>query len=258
MDINKPIANPALVSTIGALQENDTPETVKCFVQELKNAHFLTPVIISPVPVADETGKAVLKTDTTISPLSLENANGDIFLIVFTDWESLRKWRNIEDEQTLVTSYEDICQMTNASEKYRGFAINPMSENIVITKELIEQYNNPTVQPYTVEKDTKVSIGVPANYPEEMVGAVSAYMKKQKHIKSAYLVLMMKDNEQSFLMIVDFQGDRQTTFGEIASVAVPLLRQGELLDMVPLESEIGADVANEYKPFYQKKRFGLF
>ena len=258
MEINKPITNPALISTISALQENDTPKTVKCFVRELKKSHFLTPVIISPIPVADETGKAVLKTDTTISPLSLENADGDIFLIVFTDWESLRKWRNIEDEQTMVTSYADICQMANAGDKYSGFAINPISENIVITKELIEHYNKSAVQPYTVDKDTKVSIGVPANYPEEMVGAVSAYMKKQKHIKRAYLVLMMKDNEQSFLMIVDFQGDRQATFGGIASVAVPLLRQGELLDMVPLESGIGADVANGYKPFYQRKRFGLF
>ena|GEM_PF-5238042 len=53
-------------------------------------------------------------------------------------------------------------------------------------------------------------------------------------VNRAYLVLMQKDGEFSFLIVVDFTRDRKETFDGIAAVAVPLLKKGECLDMLPL------------------------
>lgn len=73
----------------------------------------------------------------------------------------------------------------------------------------------------------------------------------------AYFVLMKNGNNSSFLIVVDFQGDQKEIFEGIASIAVPVLKNGELIDMVSLEKRIGHDVTNDYAPFYQRKLFGL-
>ena len=252
MDIHRPVTNPALLAAIHALQNDTNAEATQAFVRELKQANLLLPVVISPIPTPDETGKTILKQDTALSPISLETEKGEPFLIVFTDWAALRQWRNIANEQTLVSGYEDICCFVHTGKKYKGFAINPMSDNMVVTTEQLEQFNRPTLHEYQIEKETKVTIGIPAEYPHELVSAVSAHLKTQKCVKRAYLVLMMKSEEKSLLMVIDHRGDRRALFDGIAAVAVPLLKEGQLLDMLPLEGGIGQDVAKGYAPFYHR------
>ncbi|MNN69835.1 hypothetical protein D3C81_1856530 [compost metagenome] len=88
-----------------------------------------------------------------------------------------------------------------------------------------------------------------------MIAAVKAYMKTQKGIIKAYLRLMAKDNEQSYLLIVDFEGNKDEIFRGIAETATPHLN-GMPLDMVSMDG--WANEVKELDPFYKKKRFGLW
>lgn len=256
-DVNTPVSNPALVDAIGAVRANPTTETVAAFWHELKQAHFLSPVTVTPHPEPGEGGKIALTADTTISFLGLTGANGE-FLPAFTDWDELRKWRNIPGEQTLVTTLDDLYAMIQKEPKRGGFAINPYGCDLLVTPEMIRQFENPAPNSWTVDKPTEVLIGTPANYPRELTDAVAKYLRTQKNVKSAYLVLMNKSGESGFLIVADFTGDRRATFNGIAAVAVPYLKKGEVLDMIPLESSIGKSVARDYQPFYKRKAFGLF
>ncbi|MNP46492.1 hypothetical protein D3C76_1404920 [compost metagenome] len=88
-----------------------------------------------------------------------------------------------------------------------------------------------------------------------MIAAVEAYMKTQKGIKQAYLRLMAKDNEPSYLLIVDFEGNKDEILQGIAEAASPYLN-GMPLDIVSMDG--WANEVKELEPFYKKKRFGLW
>lgn len=62
--------------------------------------------------------------------------------------------------------------------------------------------------------------------------------------------------DQSYLLVVDFQGEKEVVFGAIAAAVKPYLKE-MYLDMVPLEMEFGQSVVQNVEPFYQRKK-GLF
>lgn len=254
VDVNTPVANPELVAAMEAIRKEVTAETQSAYAAALKAAHFLSPVNIEPRPKPGDTeGKTTLKAKTTISFLGLDDTQGGHYLPVYTDWPALRQWRNIPDEQTVITTYDDVIGMVLRDTKTDGFVINPYSHNMPVRREMIAHLSGGQAKQCTVEKNTNVRIGTPANDPVALKKAVAKYLKTQKNVKGAWLVLMEKKGELSFMMAVDFTGDRRATFDGIAAVAVPLLRNGELLDMTETSSGIGRHIANGYPPFYAAK-----
>ena len=257
ININVPITNPELVAAMEECQKESNAGTQHAFFSALKNARFLSPVTIEPRPApADTEGKTTLEADTKIGFVSISNANGGHYLPAFSDWPAVKLWRNNADEQTLITSYEDISGMVLRDPSIAGFVINPCSHNIPIIRDMIEHINAGPAAQWAAEKDTAVHIGLPANDPAALKSAVAEHLKVQRSVKGAWLVLMEKGGELSFLIVVDFVGDRQSTFNGIASAAVPKLRPGELIDMVPANSDIGQKIVRDYMPFYVRKAFG--
>ena len=258
-NINMPVTNPELIAAIEAIKKEANDDTQDSFYKALKNARFLSPVTIEPRPEpGDAGGKATLTVDTKISFADITDVNGDIYMPVYTDWSALKQWRDVPDEQTLITSYEDISGMVLGNPKIAGFVINPFSHNMPIHQSAIDQINAGSVNQWTADKDTTLHIGIPANDPVAMKKAVVKHLKSQKNVSAAWLVLMENGGEFSFLMVVDFVGDRNVVFSGIASIAVPKLRNGELIDMVPADSDLGRQVAHDYPPFYKRKALGLF
>ena len=88
-----------------------------------------------------------------------------------------------------------------------------------------------------------------------MIEAIKKYMKKEKSIKKAYLRLMIKDNIQRYLIIVEFDGNKDAVFREIASVAVNY-SNSMFVDIVDINEF--EDAIKDVEPFYKKKKFGLF
>ena len=252
-DINQPVTNPELIAAIDAVRIMFSSDTENALVNALKDARFLCPVTISPLPESDGSGTTTLKVDTTISFFGLTDANGDNFLPVYTDWPALKLWRDIPDEQTLVVTYDDISGMVINDQKTSGFVINPYSHNFQVSRDTIERINAGPFTQLQMKAGTQVMIGLPANDPVELKDAISAYLKTQVNVKSACLVLMNKGGEQSFVIVVDYVGDRRATFNGIASVAVPKLRKGELLDMVPANEDFGQSIMRDHPPFYQRR-----
>ena len=109
--------------------------------------------------------------------------------------------------------------------------------------------------PITVEKTTQVLIGEPADYPHGLVEAVRTLLKTMREVKKAWLLFMQKDGEQSFLIVVDFQGDHRKIFDAIGQAATSHLKPGQFIDMVPFGDGFGRNAVKNHKPFYKK---GLF
>lgn len=88
-----------------------------------------------------------------------------------------------------------------------------------------------------------------------MVKAMIHFMKTQKAIKKAFLRKMIKDDEMSYLVIVDFIGDKETIFKGIADAALPYLN-GMYLDLHEAD-KWAMDICKDVKPFYKKGLLGL-
>ena len=266
IDVNKPVTNPALVSAIKKMRENETTENKDNVLNEVMQAHFISPVIISPRPEApNQSSEVVLKEKTTISYHMVQNTENKSFFMAFTDWDALRKWQNNENQQTMIMTFDDFSAMVlNKNGNADGFVINPFGENITFTRSMIEplkaekdRRSNGGVVEQVVKKDTKVQLGQPREYPHELVNAIITQLKKMKNVEAAYLQLMIKEGEQSYLVVVDFIGEKRVVFDTIAKVAMPLLK-GMFIDLVPFDSDFGHSAVKNIEPFYKKKKFGLF
>ena len=172
---------------------------------------------------------------------------------MYTDWPALKQWRNIPNEQTLITSYDDISHMVLKEQKTAGFVINPYSHNIPVRRDLILYLNALIATKWTTDVETTIHLDLPSNEPVALKEAVTEYLKTQKNVTGIWLVLMEKSGEFSFLIVIDFVGDRDATFNGIASAAVPKLREGELIDIVPSDSDLGQKVISDYPPFYKRE-----
>lgn len=266
IDVNKPVTNPSLVESLKNMNESNVKEKQDIVIDEVMKAHFITPVTISPSPLSSgDNNEVVLKENTTINFNIIENTNNQKFFLAFTDWDELRKWHNNETQQTLIITFDDLAAMIlDEKGDSDGFVINPFGHNLIFNKSMIlylknekERRKNGGVVEHIVEKDTPVQLGQPRVYPIEMINAISDFLKKQKNVKAAYLQLMIKEGEQSYLVVVDFEGDRRKLFDGIGSVAMKHLN-GMYIDLIPFDSEFGRKACSNVEPFYTRKRFGFF
>ena len=187
----------------------------------------------------------------------LSSAGGKHFYPVFTDHNELAKWKKMEKPNTLILTFDDYAAFLEKNEQAEGIVINPFSDNFVLNRKLMahlktqKDLRTKGVSRNKITKDTKVMVGEPKEYPTEMVEALQAHMKGVPAIERAWLRLMMKDNVQSFLVVVDFAGNREEIFGQIAAVARPHLKN-IYLDMIPYQDGFGKKAVENVEPFYQK------
>mgnify|MGYP002511431395 CR=1 FL=1 len=247
-----------LIETMG-----DTYE-IKAAVLAAKENSTL-PVIVTMI--FDESGRLLTGADIKTAVVLLEGLGVDAIgfncglgpkqMIAFT--EEIRKWTNCPSNKTAVLGFDNYAEMVlkdDKAEKIEGIAINPFGANYILDRKVIEHIKTKKdvltkgVAKQKVTKDTQVTLGEPKDYPTEMVEAIKAHLKENAIVKRAWLRLMYKEGEYSYLLVVDFEGDRNNVFGKIADTARPYL--GDMyIDMVPFADDFGSRAVEGVEPFYQ-------
>jgi len=257
-DVSKPVTNPSLVAAIQKAREDSTAEAWAGMVREAAKARFITPVDISPVPEG-EGGKRLLKGKTSFSLHVLEDPEShQKYYMAFTDWEELEKWRSKPGQRVLILTFEDYARMVlDGKLNMGGFIVNPYGGNVVFHRAMIEAVRREKQgtaergpKKVVMEKGTAVCLGEPEEYPEALVESVSRYLRTQPGVESAYLQQMEKDGDPSYLIAVDFSGDRQALFQGISRAASGLLDLP--LDLASCDSEFWRDIAEGLEPFYRR------
>lgn len=233
-------------------------------LDEVIKAKYLLPMQLKEDIPSDpnEEGTVTLKQGDTLQFASIVGNNNEDWLPVFTDWTEFEKAYDKNIWKSNIISYDDLLSfsknMKGAVINFKGLSLELNDKNKMMINEYKKEGNNTkpsSVKECIVPKDTKVMIGEPKEYPTKMIEVVIKYMKKHKRIKKAYLRLMIKENEKSYLVVVDFDGKKEELFKEIADVALPYL-EGMYLDMVGVD-DWSENVVKDIKPFYKKKFLGL-
>ncbi|WP_184313765.1 enhanced serine sensitivity protein SseB [Anaerosolibacter carboniphilus] len=253
VDVNQPVTNPELVKSMNLFLKEKSAENEFNLIEKITQANYLVPVIFQ-----GKIEDGVLKKDSIINFKVISNSSDESFYIAFTDWDELGKWSK-EPEQTLISTYDDLKHMVLKSEGIKGFVINPFNQNFIITPEVIEYFSRRKSE-IVIKQDTKIMLGQPANYPHEMIKALSNFFQKNKEIKSAYMFLAHKEEDQkpNLLFIVDFTGDKAVLFPRIAAIAQEFLGKDEYIDLVSLNSSFGKDATKNATPFYKRKKWKFF
>ena len=163
MDIN----NKELIDSINAMKEEKTLEAQNKVITEVLKSRFLCQVILEAAPKGG--GRIDINKDTKIQFSIIKTTDGKNYLIAFTSDEEVHKWQTNKVQQSLIYTFEDYAMIATNNETLDGFIIDPKGCNLVFTKEMIKEIKASITRESVVEKDTQVELGIPKDYPTELV-----------------------------------------------------------------------------------------
>ena len=252
--VTKPVTNPILAQAIVAARQDSTEENWARVVRAALDARFITPLDVQPP-------RAAAGGETTFSFHMLEDSSDrKRYYLAFTDWDELTKWRRAKGQRALILSFEDYAQLVlDGRIEMGGFVINPYGGNIVFNKAMLEAVRNKKEVRADwgsalclVEKGTTVCLGQPSEYPEGLVGALTAYLMAQPNVRAAYLQLLEKGGALSYLVALDFAGEAKPLFDGIGGAAANSL--GDMnLDLVSCDSSFWRETGQDIEPFYRRE-----
>ncbi|WP_256578594.1 enhanced serine sensitivity protein SseB C-terminal domain-containing protein [Pseudomonas sp. B28(2017)] len=199
-----------------------------------------------------------IPTGAKLSIVNWEKNDGTPIIPFFTSLEALQRVLK-EESKYVALPAKSFFEMTLGS----FLMLNPASS---YGKEffpdeihaLLETGVNHAPQTRVVQKETKVLLGQPANYPSEMVSALTSLLAKHSAVKAAYLCLMHDPStSEKPSLVVGFDGDKDLAeaMKEAGSVAADTAPKGEVVDFVVLkkgESGFSNYMLKSVKPFYER------
>ncbi|WP_257676462.1 enhanced serine sensitivity protein SseB [Clostridium felsineum] len=283
LTINIPVENPKLqysmIRFFQNLYDRDEYKGKKEFLSklevkmldELVSAKYLVPIKVrngAPIISREQINTVLNKKDTEIA--SIVSDDDTNWLPAFTDWEEFERIYHKNMWKGYIASYDELMElcskMSGVVINCRGLALHIDEKNRRVleqyekgNEDIIEEKNEEeeeVVEKKVEPKDTQITLSEPEEYPKEMIEAIKEYMRSKKSINKAYLRLMMKNQNKSYLIVIDFSEKDKKVFDEIAEVAIPYL-DGKYLDMVQMD-KWAKEALVDVKPFYKKKFLGLF
>ncbi len=242
------INNKELIDAIEKMQQEKNAESQNKVIAEVLKAKFMCPVILENAPKGG--GKININKDTKIQFSIIKTTNDKNFLIAFTSEEEVHKWQKNKTQQSIIYTFEDYSMIAEKNDNLEGFIIDPKGCNLVFTKNMIRQIKNSITRESVVKKDTQVELSIPKDLTDDLESKLKDVFSNIKEIKKAYFLNMLKEDEKSYLLIIDANGNEKQYFNTIASAAIPFLN-GIPLNLLPINTEFGTKAIQQFKPFYE-------
>ncbi len=200
-------------------------------------------------------GVRTLERDTTVQFVTFKNGH----IPVFTSTNRIFDKGVIKEQVPFMAMKgQDLFGVAKGA----TFILNPYSDygKELIPNEIESLLNGSIFEQQsemTIEQDTEIQIGQPANYPTELVSALSKLFKEKESVKAAYLaaIKMDKTEELPHLMIaIDVEGNMSSITNEAGPFAERLLNN-EIVDFIQIDRNGGISdyFLNETEPFYKRK-----
>ncbi|RUO29722.1 endopeptidase IV [Aliidiomarina sedimenti] len=215
--------------------------------------------VLGTTAEADTDGEVYLEAGSKIQIKHWEKADASPVIPFFSSLEVLQK--SIEREESfLALPARSLFEMTEGAR----LVLNPMSEyGKEFSPEEVAQLLSIGISrapsPRVVEKETKVLLGQPSNYPSRMVDSLTQLLAKHSNVKKAYLALMHDtsvDERPHLIVGIEAEGGSEKVMREAGNVAGDTAPDGEPVDLYPVhENEQGVSdyFINQTKPFYERK-----
>jgi hypothetical protein len=201
-------------------------------------------------------GVQALEKDTNVNIVSLKNGK----IPVFTSTGKIFDKGIIKEEVPfLEMKGEDLFNLAKGA----TFVLNPYSD---YGKELlpneIESILNRTLltdgrKRIVVEKETKVQLGQPANYPTDIVHSLKILFANKPTVKKAYLGWIFNPSfgePPHYIFALDIEGEIQSITNEAGFTAKQFLKSDDIIDFIQIDDKSGLSdyFVNQTTPFYER------
>ncbi len=229
------------------------------FYKDLVKAQLF---VIQHGPPPEQSGSRVLEKGYELKIHSME-LNGKPYVPVFSSLLRLQAVLEKEAGYIALNALE-LMTITQGSELF----LNPGSDfGKEFTQEEIRSIIDGTVgQPsesYEAEKDTEVMIGQPARYPHDLTDALSRLFRKTKDVERAFLAHFFNPEageKPHTLVGIEVSQNWDDVVSQAGLVAEGVEIPDPPVDFVQITGRGGFEdyFLDECKPFYKRKRFGVF
>lgn len=263
------LKNETLVKAMEALKANETLETQNAFIKAAIPAKYFVPVDIvnADGSVIEGSGKVKVPEDAKFNFKLIVNNNGDQFFPLFTDMDEFRKWNKSEKIKAIVATFPQMAGLVSSkTDVAKGFVINPMSQNLIFTKEILDSILNTIKEqaaknpqavgnaPTPDAQKVTVMFGKPINIPDSVMNSITKTVSKQKEVKTAYFLMMKQDEKEHYLFILDIEADAEKSkkiADSICSSVRLFLTKFPVL-IAPLKGPLGENAPKITEPFYTR------
>lgn len=252
-DLEKDFSNKKIEDAIKNILIENSQENQNILIDEIVKTYLYT---LIDIPSENEELKGV--------KLLKKIENKETYLPLFTNEDQMKDAKEKCSFEEVLLSFDEISNIVlDTTSVFKGFIINPDSNNIIIEDELVRyiiEKNTPKYEDGEINielgEEIEIDILQEDKYPKDMLGALIKHFKTQKNITKSYIRLLSRKNEQSYLLITEFTGDKNETFKKISTVARPYLKD-IFLDQLEYNTQFGQEATKDLQPFYKKKIFGI-
>jgi hypothetical protein len=250
-------SNELEASLLKAINE---PSHRPTFYQDLAGSTVF--IIQHGVPIPNEQEKREMQAGESLQILQLES-NGKYYIPIFSSLIRLQPVITGEVAYLGINAME-LFKMTRGAD----LLLNPGSEfckefSASEIAELIDGTIGKTAEQRVEEENIDVLIGEPVNYPKDLVESLKKRFAKDKRIKRAWIAQLLDprvDIKPHTLLALEVTTDFEFILEEIGQS-----NQGIEIPEPPLDiyqvtgkGELDNYFLRETKPFYARKRFGVF
>ena len=258
-----PVTNPELKAALDRLNEQRIAANEKVVFDLVKGAKLLAPVIFNE-PLKAENGRVQIPNGAQMRYVLVNASDGRAFFPVFTSIEDAKKMPGQNPEQvTYITrtlkDYEKLLQ--NEKGNAAGIALNPMTNNIIFSKDLVntvlhgeekKQQQEEAMRNGEIPAGVPVTYSEPSVYPTALVNAVYDACQTLDSVCRVWLKGMSAGTARGFALFVEQERDDQAAMQAISEAAVPLAKDVPVVVMKATE-QIMKTVLKDDVALYDKE-----
>ncbi|MCF0108550.1 MAG: enhanced serine sensitivity protein SseB C-terminal domain-containing protein [Erysipelotrichaceae bacterium] len=240
------VTNPKVRKAITELKKNPGKANEDFFFASLKDARFITPIILSDKTVSAD-GKITVNPNSRVQFRLLNGSDGKQYFAAFTDNIEIRKWKDIPGNEFMIMSLKDFDNLLKKEEnKDKAVVINPFGESMAITPKLIADL----AKPKPVVAPEKVFFTDPKLYPTRMVNAMWDVCNNDERVNKAWFKAKVVNQALSFVVLVDCVED-EDVFDALKEVAVPHAK-GMDIEFIGMDHVYANEIISKTAPFFER------
>lgn len=240
--------------------EKRVTENLENIARELvENATYLVPAEIPGEPVKEKDGSLSVHASTNINFVIFSLNNGRKYLPVFSDMEQVEKWSGKADNVHMFTmDFEHVAHILQQMEEDVGMVLNPYTDNLMMKRAMVMKW----YETFQIAKNGHANHAIPVEmagsayalnpYPFQLSNTVCEAAKNVPSINALWLRGIKFNEEHSYLLVVDFTGDRQTALAPLGEAAKKFIG-GKPLHIVQRDDGFGGKVVEGITPIYTRE-----
>lgn len=267
--IDRELSNPRLRELLGLRMEmgmsgskdkKKMDETLEKIVSEMvENANFLVPAEISVPLIKEKDGGVSIPASSNLSFTIFALDEKRKFIPIFSDSEKLALWKDRGENVHVVTmNFSGLALLLSQSARDEGLVLNPYSDNMTINRSTalkwFEQFqtsrNGSANGIIPLEKVKDVYTLSP--YPFQLSNVLCDAARHTPTINAMWLRGIVLNGEDSYLLIVDFTGERQKAVSPLGEAARKYLGE-KPLHIVPFDEGFGGQAVRGVAPIYTRE-----